>query len=59
MRHAGEVARIEVPIADLTAIAERHDEVVAAVRGAGYKRVTLDLEGLRSGNLNADLPLGT
>ena len=30
-------------------------EVVAAVRRAGYRYVTLDLEGLRSGNLNAAL----
>ena len=28
------------------------DQVVAAVRAAGYRYVTLDLEGLRSGNLN-------
>ena len=28
-------------------------EVVAAVHGAGYRYVTLDLEGFRSGNLNA------
>jgi pyridinium-3,5-biscarboxylic acid mononucleotide sulfurtransferase len=56
VRHAGDVARIEVPVADLVAVAGRHDEVVEAVRGAGYQRVTLDLEGLRSGNLNADLP---
>ena len=26
--------------------------MVAAVRAAGYRYVTLDLEGLRSGNLN-------
>jgi hypothetical protein len=32
------------------------ETVAAAVRGAGYERVTLDLDGLRSGNLNADLP---
>jgi uncharacterized protein len=56
VRHAGDVARIEVPVADLVAVAGRRDEVVEAVRGAGYQRVTLDLEGLRSGNLNADLP---
>ena len=31
------------------------EAVVDAVAGAGYARVTLDLEGLRSGNLNADL----
>ena len=56
VRHDGDVARIEVPVADLRSVAERHDEVVAAVQAAGYKRVTLDLEGLRSGNLNDDLP---
>ena len=32
---------------------EQRDAVVAAVRAAGYRYVTLDLEGLRSGNLNA------
>jgi hypothetical protein len=30
--------------------------VLDAVKGAGYDRVALDLEGLRSGNLNDDLP---
>jgi hypothetical protein len=29
--------------------------VVAALTGAGYTYATLDLEGLRSGNLNAAL----
>jgi pyridinium-3,5-biscarboxylic acid mononucleotide sulfurtransferase len=33
------------------------DEVVACVRAAGFRYVTLDLEGLRSGNLNAALSL--
>ena len=32
---------------------EQRDAVVAAVKSAGYEWVTLDLEGLRSGNLNA------
>jgi PP-loop superfamily ATP-utilizing enzyme len=31
--------------------------VVASVRAAGYRYVTLDLEGLRSGNLNGALDL--
>ena len=30
-------------------------EIVAAVRGVGYRYVTLDLEGFRSGNLNTAL----
>ncbi len=52
VRHYGDLARIEVPIADLDTVMARRDEVVLAVRGAGYRYVTLDLEGLRSGNLN-------
>jgi PP-loop superfamily ATP-utilizing enzyme len=30
-------------------------EIVDVVRAAGYRYVTLDLEGLRSGNLNQAL----
>jgi uncharacterized protein len=52
VRHHGEVARVEVPLDELgPAVARRH-EVVAAVKAAGYRWVTLDLEGFRSGNLN-------
>jgi uncharacterized protein len=57
VRHYGDVARVEVPVDDLTRVIERRAEVVKAVRGAGYGYVTLDLEGLRSGNLNAALGL--
>jgi uncharacterized protein len=55
VRHYGDVARIELNVDDLTAAVARRDEVVAAVRGAGYHYVTLDLEGFRSGNLNGAL----
>lgn len=55
VRHYGDLARIEVPVADLARVVERRDVVVDAVRAAGYSYVTLDLEGLRSGNLNAAL----
>src|SRR5438552_410078 len=55
VRHYGDVARVELdPEALLTAI-ERRAEVVAAVKASGYRYVTLDLEGFRSGNLNAAL----
>lgn len=57
VRHYGDLARVEMPIADLQAALDRRTEVVAAVRSAGYRYVTLDLEGLRSGNLNAALGL--
>jgi uncharacterized protein len=55
VRHYDDTARLEVPLADLAAVVERRAEVVDAVRGAGYRYVTLDLEGLRSGNLNQAL----
>jgi uncharacterized protein len=55
VRHYGDTARIEVPLADLAAVVETREAVVAGVRRAGYRYVTLDLEGLRSGNLNAAL----
>ena len=55
VRHHGDVARVELPVAELEAALARRDEVVAAVRAAGYRYVTLDLEGLRSGNLNTAL----
>lgn len=52
VRHYDDTARIEVPVAALAEVVARREEVVAVVRGAGYAYVTLDLEGLRSGNLN-------
>ena len=55
VRHYGDLARIEVHEQDLGAAVQRRHEVVAAVRGAGYRYVTLDLEGFRSGNLNLAL----
>jgi uncharacterized protein len=55
VRHYGDLARLEVPVTDLERVLERRAEVVAAVRDAGYLYATLDLEGLRSGNLNAAL----
>jgi uncharacterized protein len=53
VRHYGDTARIEVELADIPRLVEARRDVVAAVRGAGYRYVTLDLEGFRSGNLNA------
>ena len=55
VRHHGDLARVEVPVDRLTDLVERREDIVAAVRDAGYRWVTLDLAGLRSGNLNAPL----
>lgn len=52
--HKGDLARIEVPLEELPALAspDVRDALVAAFRDAGFKFVTLDLEGFRSGSLN-------
>ncbi len=52
VRHRGDGATVEVPLADLPAAQAHHDDVVAAVRSAGYRTVTVDPLGLRSGHLN-------
>lgn len=55
VRHYDDTARIEVSLDELQAVVAQRSEVVAAVTACGYHYVTLDLEGLRSGNLNAAL----
>jgi pyridinium-3,5-biscarboxylic acid mononucleotide sulfurtransferase len=55
VRHYDDLARIEVPVDDLDRFVRLRDDVVAVVHQAGYRYVTLDLEGLRSGNLNGAL----
>jgi uncharacterized protein len=52
VRHYGELARVELPIEDLQRALDQRERVVAAVRAGGYLYVTIDFEGLRSGNLN-------
>ena len=51
--HRGDLARIEVPIDDLPRFVELElcGELVPAFRVLGFKFVTLDLEGFRSGSL--------
>jgi uncharacterized protein len=58
VRHYGDLARIELEPGDLAAALARRSDVVAAVQEAGYRYVTLDLEGFRSGNLNHAVPAG-
>lgn len=58
VRHHGDTARVEVDRDDLVAAAGRADLIVAALEAVGYRYVTLDLAGLRSGNLNAALGAG-
>ena len=55
VRHYADTARLEVPLQQLAEVLDRREAVVDAVLGAGYRYATLDLEGLRSGNLNRAL----
>ncbi|MEO6652137.1 MAG: ATP-dependent sacrificial sulfur transferase LarE [Ilumatobacteraceae bacterium] len=55
VRHYDDTARIEVETDELSAVVDARRAVVEAVRACGYRYVTLDLEGFRSGNLNAAL----
>ncbi len=51
-----DLARVEVEVADLPRLADPgvRDRVVAALKALGYRYVTLDLEGFRSGSMNPE-----
>jgi uncharacterized protein len=52
--HGDDLARVEVPLDELPRLAEPglREVVVESLRALGFKYVTLDLEGFRSGSLN-------
>jgi uncharacterized protein len=52
--HKGDLARIEVPASALVKLADAdlREQLVKRFRELGFKFVTLDLEGFRSGSLN-------
>jgi pyridinium-3,5-biscarboxylic acid mononucleotide sulfurtransferase len=52
IRHHEETARLEIPPDQFQVVLEQRSEIVEAVRRAGYRYVTLDLEGFRSGSMN-------
>lgn len=55
VRHHDEIARLEMQPDDLPRAVELREQIVERLRAAGYRFVTLDLEGYRSGSLNATL----
>jgi uncharacterized protein len=59
VRHHGDLARVEIARVELPrALAmETLDAITAALKQAGYKYVTLDTTGFRSGSMNAILPV--
>jgi len=52
VRHHGDVARIEVEPAEIARLVLERDRVVSALQAAGYRFVSLDLEGYATGSLN-------
>ena len=60
VRHeANDLARIEVPIEELPRLASgtlRH-QIAERLHALGFKFISLDLDGFRSGSMNAGLPL--
>lgn len=53
--HDGELARIEVPPVEISRLADPafRDELLRRFKELGFRFVTLDLEGFRSGSMNA------
>ena len=59
VRHHGELARVEIAREELprALTMEMMDAITAALKQAGFKYVTLDCSGFRSGSMNAVLPV--
>ena len=59
--HKGDVARIEVPVEQVSKFTDPpfRREVVDYLKSLGFKYVSLDLEGFRSGSMNAVLTPGS
>ena len=52
VRHHGDIARIEIPVDRFPQVMAERAAIVGAVSRVGFRFVTLDLAGLRSGSLN-------
>jgi len=54
VRHHGDIARIEVPIAEMDKVVRKKQmpRLVHKLKGLGYRYVTIDLEGYRTGSMN-------
>jgi len=55
VRHHGDIARIEVPSSELQKAVQLSGALVGGLHALGWLYVTLDLEGLRQGSMNAPL----
>lgn len=58
VRHHGDVARLEIPKAQLAQAMDKAEELQQRISAAGYHYVALDLGGFQSGSLNKALNEG-
>ncbi len=58
VRHHGAIARIEVPETAITRVAASplREQITATLASLGFKYITIDLRGFRSGSMNEVLP---
>ena len=54
--HGNDLARVEVPADDIEAIVRHREAITEGLKALGFRFVTLDLQGFRSGSLNEVLP---
>jgi pyridinium-3,5-biscarboxylic acid mononucleotide sulfurtransferase len=52
VRVHGDVARVEVEQDDIVRLVDERETVTSALKALGYRFVTIDLEGFRSGSMN-------
>ena len=59
--HRGDLARLEIPAEEISRFVEpeARSQIAARLREIGFKFITLDIEGFRSGSLNSGLPSET
>lgn len=55
VRYHGEIARVEIPAERLNDLLEMNDKICQALTQFGFRYVTLDLSGFRSGRMNETL----
>ena len=52
VRDYGDTARIELDLGELQEAIQHREQIIETLHSVGYRYITLDLEGFRSGNLN-------
>lgn len=52
IRVHGEIVRLEVPTGDFEEILGRREEIISQLKKIGFRYLTLDLEGFRSGSMD-------